>query len=46
MIQITDPMSDFLTDLVSGARRRALLFRLGITDPLPPELFNSRGDYR
>lgn len=46
MIQITDPMSDFLSDLVSGARRRALLFRLGITDPLPPELFNSRGDYR
>ncbi|OYV99909.1 MAG: hypothetical protein B7Z58_17305, partial [Acidiphilium sp. 37-64-53] len=24
MIQITDPMSDFLSDLVSGARRRAL----------------------
>lgn len=46
MVQIADPVGDFLADLVSGARRGALLFRLGIIDPLPPELFNSRGDYR
>ncbi len=47
LIQITDPVGDFLSDLVSGARRGALFFRLGITDPLPPELcINSRGDHR
>ncbi|WP_281174438.1 MULTISPECIES: hypothetical protein [Acidiphilium] len=43
---MTDPVGDFLSGLVSGARRGALFFRLGIDDPLPPELLNARGDYR
>ncbi|SIR29198.1 hypothetical protein SAMN05421828_12318 [Acidiphilium rubrum] len=45
-VQMTDPVGDFLSGLVSGARRGALFFRLGIDDPLPPELLNARGDYR
>jgi hypothetical protein len=45
LAQAPDPASETPANLVSGARRRALLARLGIDDAPPLEFVYYKGDH-